>query len=403
MNVLFTALSIPYPSSGAPVHVYYTLKNLKNANFFNGQVVCHYRCNSETNIIEKLEKELKMKIYISKINPHRLILNKIAAAVTGEISLFMSGYNTRVHTTLIKTAIKSFSPDIIHCHELSEAVPTLNASKDFKIKRVITMHNVEHLLLFQRSNIQKSALMRLAYKRALRKFKEYEVDTLSEFDHIFVVSDNDKKVFISEGIQKEKLSVVPNGVDCDYFKPRNTVTDSINVLFMGTLSYDPNLVAVRIYLENIHPIIKKEFQDFRFYVVGKNPPKWLKKYAQHDPSVVVTGFVEDVRPYIMNVDVCIAPLTVGSGTRLKILEYMAMGKPVVSTTIGAEGLEIDDGKNILIADDWSEFADKIIELLNDDHLAKKIGTNGRKLVEEKYDWKKIAEKQIKLYEKLLGE
>lgn len=400
MNVLFTALSIPYPVSGAPVHVYYTLKNLKNADFFKGQVVCHYRSNTETDIIEKLEKELKMKIYISKINPHRLLLNKIAAAVTGDISLFMSGYNTRAHTTLIKTAIKDFSPDIIHCHELSEAVPTLNASKDFKVKRVITMHNIEHLLLSQRRNIQKNTLMQLAYKRALRKFKEYELDILSEFDHIFVVSDNDKKVFISEGMQKEKLSVVPNGVDCDYFKPRNTVTGGIHVLFMGTLSYDPNLAAIRIYLENIHPTIKKEFQDFRFYVVGKNPPKWLKKYAQHDPSVVVTGFVEDVRPYIINADVCIAPLTVGSGTRLKILEYMAMGKPVVSTTIGAEGLEIWDGKNVLIVDDWSEFGDKIIDLLNDEELAKKIGENGRKLVEEKYDWKKIVEKQMRVYEKL---
>jgi glycosyltransferase involved in cell wall biosynthesis len=247
--------------------------------------------------------------------------------------------------------------------------------------------------------------MRFARKRVAAKLKEHEFAMILKFDHLIVVSNIDKEIYISKGISEDKIDVLPNGVDCESFDPIKIVGEITlnhpNILFMGKLSYQPNIIAIKIYLQHVHPIIKKELPETKIYIIGINCPEWLKEYSKIDNSVEIIGFVKDVRPYITNADICIAPLTRGSGTRLKILEYMAIGKPVVSTTIGAEGLEIADGKNILIADDWSGFADKIIDLLNDEKLAKKIGTNGRKLVEEKYDWKKIVEKQIRIYKELV--
>ena len=171
--------------------------------------------------------------------------------------------------------------------------------------------------------------------------------------------------------------------------------------FMGSLSYQPNSTSINIYLNRVHPIVKKEIPDIKFYIIGKDCPEWLMQQSKLDNSIKIIGFVKDVRSYICNADVCIAPIVAGSGTRLKILEYMAMGKPVVSTSIGAEGLEVENNRNILIADEWNRFAGIIVELLNSNCLSEKIGLNGRSLVEEKYDWKSIAEKQKRVYERLL--
>lgn len=405
MNILHILPYTPKPVSGGPVRDYNIIKYLSEAGV-NSQVVCNADHDDETTNITSLERELNTKIYTTKA-PDIHIFKKIKIVLFNRMYPPIYRYNTLAHKKMISSMIKNKSFDIIHVQHTIEAAPTIWAISNthFKGCKIITAHNVDHLNFIKQIDLYKNPLIRLARKRVAVKFKELEFNMISKFDHLIVVSSVDRDIYISKGVPENKIDIIPNGVDCNYFDPLkldNKVTiDQPNILFMGTLSYQPNEIAIKTYLQHIHPITKKEVPEIKFYVIGKNCPEWLKKHSKIDNSVEILGFVEDIRPYIQNADVCIAPLTAGSGTRLKILEYMAMSKPVVSTTIGAEGLKVENNKNILIADDWSEFTDKIIELLNDEERAKTIGVNGRKLVEEKYDWKKITEKQMRVYEKLL--
>ena len=405
MNILNILPYIPDLKSGARVRDYNIIKYLSEAGV-NSQTVCNVDTADKMGSITTLEKDINTKIYTTKA-PDIYRHKKIKIVLFNHMHPSIYRYNTLAHKRMISSMIKNNSFDIIHVQHTIEAAPTIWAISNthFNGCKIITLHNVDHLNFIKQIDLYKNPIMRFARKRVAVKLKEHEFDMISKFNHLIVVSNVDKEIYISKGVPKDKIDVIPNGVDCDSFNPikplGETVLEYPNILFMGSLSYQPNKIAIKNYLEYIHPIIKKEVPKIKFYVIGKNCPEWLKEHSKNDNSVEIIGFVEDVRPYIINANVCIAPLTRGSGTRLKILEYMAMSKPVVSTTIGAEGLEVEDNETILIADDWNGFADKIIDLLNDEEHSKKIGYNGRKLVEEKYDWKKITEKQMRIYEKLL--
>lgn len=409
MRVLHVMPYIPFPTSGAPVRDYNIIKYLSEKKI-DSQIICNYSFDDKFNnamySINLLEKELNAKIYPKEI-PNLSMLKKTRIVLFNSMYPPISRYNSPINIKMIESIIKKSNFDIIHAQHTIDAAPVIQAALNSRFKgyKVITLHNVDHLGFIRQINHQKNPLMRFACKRVVSEFKKHELNIIDEFDHIFVVSKVDKDTYVSCGIPKGKIDVVPNGVDCDFYNieefETNVKLTHPNVLFMGSLSYKPNDLGIKNYLEHVHPIIKKKFPTVKLYIIGKDCPNWLDDYSKKDNSVEIIGFVKDVRPYIFNSDVCIAPLMNGSGTRLKILEYMAMSKPVVSTTIGAEGLEIENNKNILIVDEWYRFAQIIISLLEDKELASRIGINGRKLVEEKYDWKRLVETQIKIYRKLV--
>ncbi|HIH93275.1 TPA: glycosyltransferase family 4 protein [Methanosarcina acetivorans] len=410
MRVLHVMPYIPFTISGAPVRDYNIIKKLSEKKI-ESQIICNYyndnKFDNSMYNITQLEKELNGKIYTREI-PDLSALKKIKTVLLDGMYPPFYRYNSPINIKTIESVLKKSNFDIIHAQHTIEAAPVIQAASNshFEGAKVITLHNVDHLNFIRQINHQKSLLMRFAHKRVVSGFKAYELNILNEFDHIFVVSEVDRDIYISYGISKDKINVVPNGVNCDFYKIEIIENDMKlvhpNLLFMGNLTYPPNEFGIKNYLEHVHPLIKKKFQSIKLYIMGKNCPNWLNDYSKTDNSVEIIGFVEDVRPYISNSDVCIAPLMSGSGTRLKILEYMAMSKPVVSTTIGAEGLEISDNKDILIADEWPKFASLIISLLEDEELSSRIGMNARKLVEARYDWKKLTETQINVYKKLIA-
>lgn len=226
-----------------------------------------------------------------------------------------------------------------------------------------------------------------------------EIEVFAKMDFILTCSDNDKKYF-KKYFPENKISVIPNGVDSSFFKPcKMGKTEKMTVVFVGLLSYPPNSDGLKFYLKEIHPLVKIKIPNVKFLIIGKHPPIWLEKIAKKDQSIQLIGYVRDIREYISKAKVCICPLRFGSGTRIKILEYMAMGKPVVSTTKGAEGIDYADGRTIFIRDNPEKFAQGIIKLLIDHKLAIYMGNQARKLVKQKYDWKKIVSKLHKEYSK----
>jgi glycosyltransferase involved in cell wall biosynthesis len=193
--------------------------------------------------------------------------------------------------------------------------------------------------------------------------------------------------------------VIPNGVDIQKYQPLPAEVTSPTLLFIGNMGYPPCVDAVVYFCREIFPQIQRTVSGVKLWIVGRNPRSEVVKL--NSDRVHVTGQVEDVIPYYRKGAVCVVPLRAGGGTRLKILEAMALGRPVVSTTIGCEGLDVIDGEHLFIADKPVQFAEKTKRLLTDRQLYQQISTRGRQLVEARYDWDKIANQLIDVYGEVL--
>lgn len=219
----------------------------------------------------------------------------------------------------------------------------------------------------------------------------HERQQARSFDMSITVSEDDARA-LREIAPRAKTVVVPNGVDTNYFD--NATPDGEepqSLVFTGSMSYQPNVEAMTYFTQRIYPHILQMCPSVRLYIVGRSPAPEIEALGvQHPGRVFVTGTVDDVRPFLRRAAVVVVPLRNGGGTRLKILEALAMHKPVVSTTVGAEGLAVIDKKHILIADDDQQFADSVVSLVKDSAKRQRLGEAGRRLVEARYDWRHIA-------------
>ena len=241
--------------------------------------------------------------------------------------------------------------------------------------------------------------LRVRHTRLLRRLLEIFLEKLAynNADLLLTVSDEERRYLISAGFKKRNIEVIPNGVDTEFFSKSKKqswkktseeygLQGSRIVVFVGNLDYLPNREAVRILSSVIAPIVLDEVKGVKFLVVGKNRGKLEL------PGLVFTGFVKDVSDVLNISDIAVAPLFQGSGTRLKILEYFSCGLPVVSTSVGAQGLPIESGVNIFIEDDLRKFALRIIELLKDKNLSTAVGKAARNLATSSFDWTQIVQR-----------
>jgi glycosyltransferase involved in cell wall biosynthesis len=188
-----------------------------------------------------------------------------------------------------------------------------------------------------------------------------------------------------------KVYDIPTGVDVDFFKASNSTSARANSLvFTGSMDWLPNEDAMRYFINDILPIVKQRIPEVQLTIVGRNPYPSLVELAQRNPALTVTGRVDDVRRYIEDAVAFIVPIRIGGGTRLKIYEAMAMEKPVISTTIGAEGLPVHDGEQLLIADDPKMFAEAVVKVLSDPEFATRLGADGAQLVRQNFGWPGVA-------------
>jgi glycosyltransferase involved in cell wall biosynthesis len=239
--------------------------------------------------------------------------------------------------------------------------------------------------------------------------KAFETQKTKEFKGVFACSLDDREILNGITSGAVPIDVIANGVDTEYFNSviaRSEATkqslfqEEDAMVFTGSMDWLPNDDAITYFCAKILPLIWQRQASVKFYVVGKNPSPVVKELAGRDPRVIVTGRVDDVRPYIQRSKVFIVPLRIGGGTRLKILEAMSMEKAVVSTTIGAEGIECTDGQNIFLGDAPQDFADKVLFLLNDHQKSQAAGLAARKFVCERYDWEIIGKRLKTIYEKV---
>jgi glycosyltransferase involved in cell wall biosynthesis len=220
----------------------------------------------------------------------------------------------------------------------------------------------------------------------------------SHFDKCTVVSAVDGDI-LRRGNPNLEPVVVPNGVDTTQHPLLPQPTTLNEIIFVGNMRYMPNVDGAIFFCKEVFPLIKRKAPGVTLSLVGSTPIDVVQSLAAED--VIVTGYVESVMPYYQQAVASVVPLRAGSGTRLKILESMALGRAVVSTTLGCEGLTVTHGKNILIADSPTDFADQTIRLLNDHELRQQLVTNARHLVETLYDWQASAQRLLQVYDEIV--
>lgn len=256
------------------------------------------------------------------------------------------------------------------------------------VPTVLFEHNVEYLIWKRLRDLETVAWRRALLGVEWRKLRAREAAACRACDVTIAVSEDDRDR-LQALAPTAQITWIPTGVDTNYFNTNTDAERPAHLVFSGSMDWHPNEDAVRYFIDEILPLIRAEVPAVTFSVVGRNPSPHLRAAAA-DAGVEVTGTLDDIRPAIAEGAICIVPLRAGSGTRLKIFEALAMGKAVVSTTVGAEGLDIESGRHYVAADGSQNFARAVIDLLNDPVRRRAIGAAGRRLVERRYSWAQVA-------------
>ena len=266
---------------------------------------------------------------------------------------------------------------------------------DIPCPKILFTHNVEALIWKRHMGIARNPFWKAVCWREYKLMERLENRCVKAANHVLTVSQFDREIF-SSIVPKEKITIIPTGVDTDYFEPATGAEKPNSLVFTGAMDWLPNQDAIVYFVQEILPLIAAEVPDVTLSVVGRNPSQRVQELSKNQ-NIRVTGRVDDVRPFVAKAAVYVVPLRVGSGTRLKIFEAMAMGKPVVSTTVGAEGLPVCDGEHLLLGDTPAIFAERTVALLRNRSRREQLGMNARQLVEQSYSWASAA----KVFESVL--
>jgi sugar transferase (PEP-CTERM/EpsH1 system associated) len=296
-------------------------------------------------------------------------------------------YRSRAFARRLNELLSEQSFDLIVCDFL---FPAVNLPRRLPCPAVLFTHNVESEI-WRRHAETRTGVAHLLYRIQHARMLRYEARTLGRFDGVLAVSDADRHTFarLYPEVIRQPVHVVPTGVDTGFFPASPSPEDGRTIVFTGSMDWLPNEDAMTYFCREILPRIRADEPDASLAIVGRAPTPAVRRLAD-DHGVTVTGRVDDVRPFMKEAAVYVVPLRIGGGTRLKIFEAMAMGKAVVSTTVGAEGLPVTSGEHVMIADDPTLFARTVVRLFRDVGRRRALEAAARALVIERYDWSSVA-------------
>jgi glycosyltransferase involved in cell wall biosynthesis len=284
--------------------------------------------------------------------------------------------------------------DVWHC-EWTPYAQVLRDAFGSRLKSTqwsVMAHNVESLIWQRYVETEANAMKRWYIRQQLAKFEKFEEWAYSSATAAVAVSDDDAEL-MRERFGVTEVSVVENGVDTEYFRPQRDVDrDPARILFLGSLDWRPNQDAVNLLLNDIFPQVRRQVPNATLALVGRHPPDWMRLRAADMPGVELYADVPDVRPFLAGCGMLAVPLRIGGGSRLKILEALATGTPVVSTRIGAEGLMLKPGRDLMMAEGIDGMAGAIIRGILHPYELEDSAEAGRRVVLANYDWTPLAEK-----------
>lgn len=387
MKILFITNLLPYPTdNGGKIKTYNTLKILSKKNDID--LMCFYEKESDLegkhhlydlcNNIDCIKKPITTSTNINYMM--KLAIKNLLSSMP----LVVYKYMDKQFKDIMESRLDDNDYDVIYVDHLQLAGYLKYINKNKKIY-ILDEHNAESTIMYRQVSQSKNFIKKLYFYYEYKRLRRFESKVLRSVDKTIVLSQEDKNTLKEiSNIDNSKFIQIPIPIEINYIK-NNGLNDKnhYNILFLGTLSWFPNSQGIDWFIDKVVPLMEKEDFNYTLYVVGKDPSESLILKSKNNSNIIVTGFVDDVNEYIEKCDFMVVPLFVGSGMRVKILEAMGKNIPVISTTIGCEGIEVKENENILIANDEEQFIDSIKNITNND-IYKKLRVNARQLFKEKY-------------------
>jgi glycosyltransferase involved in cell wall biosynthesis len=408
MHILFLTQILPFPpTSGPKVKTWHVLRYLADCG--HKITLVSFVRPEEVPYVDEVKK-VCAAVHTVPVGRSKMadLYYFLRSQVTGRPFLVerddLSGVRSLVYQIVSSQAV-----DVIHADQLTMAqfafpLPVRSGRKPFL---VFDAHNAVWTIT-ERMKENAAFYLKLPLILETKRIMEYEARIVRDFDATLAVTEPDRLALLNALHQQNfegpvPISVIPIGVDTRLIKPVQQVSDSLNILTMGTLYYPPNADGIRWFIQEVFPLIRQQVPAAKLTIIGKSPPKdFLKLAANPESGIVTTGFVPNLDPYFAESAVTVVPVRAGGGMRVRILEAFARAVPVVTTTVGAEGIDARPGVEVSIADSPSEFASAVIRILQDKELRERLAVNGRRLAEEKYDWHVVLKELDNVYHELAG-
>jgi polysaccharide biosynthesis protein PslH len=392
VHILFLSSWFPYPpDNGSKVRVYHLLRALGSRYHLSLLSLAFQTADPDHAAVLREFCDEVQAVYRSPFEVGTLLNATRFLSLSPVVTWPIPDMKRAVESALARTPCDVIiaSTEAMACYALT--APAHSA-------RVLEEHNSLTRQMRERYLQCPAGLRRLQCWASWQKTRRYEARLLRQFDLCTMVSELDRSVSLNElpGYQGP-MEVIPNGVDCEHNRPYSHEPVPGRLVYSGALTYQANYDAMCYFLAEIYPLIRQRAPDATLTITGSTAGVNLGRFGR-DASVQFTGQVPDVRPAVGGAKVCVVPLRQGGGTRLKILEAMALGTPVVSTRKGAEGLEVIDGQHLLLANHPADFADCTVRLLREPGLRASLAANARRLVEQRYDWAQIGQRFVMLVE-----
>lgn len=409
MRILFLTQVLPYPLvGGAKIRAYYVLRQL--AVEHDVTLVSFVRADDRAEDVAHLAEICTavhtIPITRSMVKNGRAVLR---AMLRGEPIVIARDHVPEM-AALLKQLAAAAPFDAVHADQTAMAQYALlvRAAQSPRPLTVLDQHNALYRVVERQARCETGPLKQTLWLGEARRLQRYEAHLLRTFDQVLTVSDVDRDALLDvlpvddRTAVADHLHVLPICVDPAAQPPVAPAVAAPEILHLGTMFWPPNVEGVVWFAREVLPRIRERVPDVRFTIAGKQPPPLVEALAR-EPGVVVTGFVPDPRPLLERCAVFVVPLRAGGGMRVKILDAWQWGLPIVSTTIGAEGIHLRAGENILLADTPAEFADAVTAVLNDAALALRLRENGRGWVETHYNWRTTYPKIAALYAEQLAD
>jgi len=393
VKVLLLTQVLPYPpDSGPKVKTFYVLKYL--AQKHEVTLVSFVR-GDQSEHIRVLESYCKTIHTIPMKRSFGQNLTALFKSLVGNSPWMMARDDIKEMRQLVDHLATQEKFDVAHADQLNMAQ---YAQRVKGARHVLDAHNALWVLYQRLAQTMGRGVKRWLLERDWRLLKEYEGRICLEFDQVLTVSEEDKASFEEAmGGKKREIHVIPIAVDSDELQAIRRDKDASHIVSIGTMYWPPNIDGMMWFLDNVLPLIWAKRPKTVCDIIGARPPQQLIDYGKSHTEVNVTGYVDDTTTYLQKAGLMIVPLRAGGGMRVKILNALSQALPLVTTTLGCEGIQVEHGRHLLIADTPSEFAEAVLWLLDNPDLANKLGENGRRLIREKYDYRTACAPLERIY------
>jgi len=397
MKVLFLTQVLPFPlDSGPKIRAHYVLRQLAGDHEIT--LVSFFRTERETRDAEHLRPYCTGMHTVPMARSRTRDVLHMAKSLASRRPFVIERDRSVAMRRLLRELVSSEAYDVVHADQLNMAQYALGLPVQ---ARVLDAHNTVWRIVQRLCRGTPWGVRRLLLELEWRKMRRYERDVWARFDRIVAVSDEDRRTIESVIAGDGRTDVIPIAVDTTALPRLERDARSQRIISVGTMFWPPNVEGVLWFAESVYPLIRREVPGASLHIVGARPLAEVRKLAQSDSSIEVRGYVEDVAPCLSRSAVFIVPLKSGGGMRVKIIDAWARGIPIVSTSVGCEGIEeAEHGENILIGDTPAEFAAHVVKVIQSASLSRRLVTNGRRTVEESYDWRSVYKAYDRVYREL---